>query len=324
MENNATPLWIEACYRKGYITQETRDQTLQRLTPHRAWQLWITRLLVATGGSLLLSAILYFYAFNWAQLTPMVKLGSVEIAIILCTVAALYTGLRRPAGQYLLLAASFLVGVFLAVFGQIYQTGADAYQLFAVWATLTLGWALLACFAPLWGLWLVVANLALILWMGQEWALRAEDAALCYPVVAAFNGCFLALRRWLLMRGQAWASARWLFRILLTAVVFCLACPVYEAVFFTSHPKSSLLSAVALGILGHVLLFWFYRYRQPDIVALGITGLSTTLIALAWAFHLLPENSAVMFFGSFITLGIFALLVRYLRYTAKKIGVDHV
>jgi hypothetical protein len=59
------------------------------------------------------------------------------------------------------------VGVFLAVFGQVYQTGADRWDLFAQWSALIFGWVLLARFTPLWGVWLVVTNLALGLYLVQ-------------------------------------------------------------------------------------------------------------------------------------------------------------
>ena len=41
-----------------------------------------------------------------------------------------------------LIAASVLVGVLLAVIGQVYHTGADAYSLFAAWTLLILPWTL--------------------------------------------------------------------------------------------------------------------------------------------------------------------------------------
>ncbi len=43
-------------------------------------------------------------------------------------------------GKAALLLATLLLGVFLALFGQTYQTGADPWQLFANWALLILPW----------------------------------------------------------------------------------------------------------------------------------------------------------------------------------------
>ena len=45
--------------------------------------------------------------------------------------------------------ATFLIGTLFAVFGQIYQTGADAYDLFLGWTLFTILWAVAIRFAPL-------------------------------------------------------------------------------------------------------------------------------------------------------------------------------
>jgi uncharacterized membrane protein len=42
------------------------------------------------------------------------------------------------------------VGVLQAVFGQIYETGADSYVLFLIWALLIIGWVAIGGYAPLW------------------------------------------------------------------------------------------------------------------------------------------------------------------------------
>ncbi|MBC8290414.1 MAG: DUF2157 domain-containing protein, partial [Planctomycetes bacterium] len=57
-------------------------------------------------------------------------------------------------------------GVFLAVFGQVYQTGADEWLLFAGWAGLILPWTALSRFEALWILWLATDTFALCLVLG--------------------------------------------------------------------------------------------------------------------------------------------------------------
>ena len=52
--------------------------------------------------------------------------------------------------KILLTGATFLIGTLFAVFGQIYQTGADAYDLFLGWTLFTILWAVAIRFAPLW------------------------------------------------------------------------------------------------------------------------------------------------------------------------------
>ncbi len=68
--------------------------------------------------------------------------------------------------QLLLLIASVITGSLLALFGQVYQTGADTWQLFFGWAVLIVPWVIIARFPALWLLWLELINTGLILYFG--------------------------------------------------------------------------------------------------------------------------------------------------------------
>jgi len=56
------------------------------------------------------------------------------------------------------------VGVLFAVYGQIYQTGADTYELFLTWFASISLWVLTSRFAPLWLLYLGLATTAFVLY----------------------------------------------------------------------------------------------------------------------------------------------------------------
>ncbi len=118
------------------------------------WKLWLDRGLLSLGVALVLAGIGYFFAHNWDHLTNNDKLGLAGGAVLVSLVGATWAGLDRFPGKLLLLAASALVGVYLAVFGQIYQTGADTYELFTGWAFLIFPWVALGRLMPLWILWL--------------------------------------------------------------------------------------------------------------------------------------------------------------------------
>ena len=138
---------IEELFSRKLISVDAREYGLQLLYPSKNWGSWASKLLLVISISLMLSAIIYFFAFNWTKITPGLKLGSIQIAILGCLVTSYFYGLLHLSGKILLLSASVLVGVFLAVFGQIYQTGADSYNLFMMWAILdsTMGGNLRAC-----------------------------------------------------------------------------------------------------------------------------------------------------------------------------------
>jgi uncharacterized membrane protein len=60
-----------------------------------------------------------------------------------------------------------LVGVLFAVFGQIYQTGANAYDFFLGWTIFITLWVLISNFAPLWLVFITLINTTLILYSQQ-------------------------------------------------------------------------------------------------------------------------------------------------------------
>ena len=137
---------VEQLYAQAQISKAARDYALGYLYPSRLWGLWASRLLLALGVSLVLAGIIYFFAFNWARIDQLAKLMAIQAGIVGCLIGA-YCYCYSPSSLYgrtLLLSASVLIGVFLAVFGQIYQTGADSYKLFAAWSLLIFGWTLLS------------------------------------------------------------------------------------------------------------------------------------------------------------------------------------
>jgi len=139
-----------------------------QLRPDREdWFRYVDRFLVAIGALLIVAGIAAFFAWNWADLGPMTKFALVESGIVAAVVLAWRLGLDSVAGRASLLAAAFLVGTFLAVFGQVYQTGADPYGLFLVWAVLTLPWAVIGRQAGVWLLLQILLNLTVIMYYTQ-------------------------------------------------------------------------------------------------------------------------------------------------------------
>ena len=112
---------------------EAMERQVRRDLP---WKIWLDRGLLSLGIALILAGIGYFFAHNWDHLTDDDKLGMAGGAVLASLLGATWVGFDRFAGKLLLLAACALVGVYIAVFGQIYQTGADSYLLFTNWAFL--------------------------------------------------------------------------------------------------------------------------------------------------------------------------------------------
>ena len=328
---------VEALYAGGRISREARHYALALLYPRHEWGLWTARLLLALGAALMLAGVIYFFAFNWAKIPPAAKLAGIQMALIGCLAMACRASLKNLHGQLWLLAASVLTGVFLAVFGQIYQTGADAWQLFALWAVLVSGWTVIAAFAAQWLLWLLLVNTALWLWWDQA-ALPGEDMAFMILLwLTLFNGAALALREYFaVVRGCTWLAARWTRLLLTVTVLLFMLISAVVWVFEAENASLSIKLSGTLGVIGHLALYYLYRHRLADFRSLTATVLSAcivldcvvikTLIIDPGRFishAILLYEDALLLLTGLLTIGLFTAAALYLKRAARKMEVEH-
>lgn len=90
-----------------------------------------------------------------------------------------------------LTGAAMLVGVLFAVFGQIYQTGANAYDFFLAWTLFVVLWVVVFNFAPLWLLFLTLVNTTFVLYTQQ--VARDWDEIFIVTLLFVFNALALIL-----------------------------------------------------------------------------------------------------------------------------------
>jgi uncharacterized membrane protein len=161
--------WLQAGHvRPGFEQSSLR---LAGLAPGASdWRAFLSRLTLWLGTIALAASVIFFFAFNWDSLGRFAKLGLVEAAILAGLLACWRLDLDSMAGKAVLTLLALLAGALLALTGQIYQTGADTWELFAWWALLILPWVLVGRFAPLWLLWLVLLNLAAWLYLSLAWS----------------------------------------------------------------------------------------------------------------------------------------------------------
>ena len=318
---------VEELHAHGYLTATAREAALEFLKPHDQWSLWVSRLFLIVGSALALSGVVYFFAYNWAQIPPIAKFVGIQIGIVGAVGTACRFGLTRTHGQVLMVAASVLVGVFLAVVGQVYQTGVDAYELFAAWSVLILGWCVISNFAPQWALWLAVTNVALGLWWRQAVLPTHEMEMLIYGYLAFLNGTAVAVREWGLLHGVDWLAARWTRILLALVTLWTLLVPPMTLILADDRTTSMLVTGI-IGLIGHVVLFAVYRQVLRDAWAVSATVLSGCLILDAGAYRVLSntfgDSTAVTWLGlGLATLFIFAAAMVYLRSIARELRAAH-
>ena len=109
--------------------------------PHADWPHRLWRSLAVVAALLLGCGLIFWIAAQWPEQTRSFKLQVLQASVLAPLVVAMWRPRLRTAG---LLLATLALGALLAFIGQTYQTGADAWQLFAVWAVLALPWTVVA------------------------------------------------------------------------------------------------------------------------------------------------------------------------------------
>ncbi len=313
---------VRDLYAAGLISPAARDAGLASLRVDPHWWRWANRSLLFVGAALVLAGIVFFFAYNWARMPAVAKFCLIETGLWICAFGAWRRGLEATSGKVLLLSASMLVGVLLAVYGQVYQTGADAFEIYVLWAGLIFLWVLIARFAALWILWLVVTNVAAILCWIQVDAPQDFDFYFgIFSILAVWNGLALAAREYGAARGLAWLAGSWTRHVIWFSVVAYLTVPAIAfAVGEMGHGELVGAIGLALTLAGGYV---YFRHRAPDTAALGFGILSLAIVVLAfigkWLFELTDGAIAFLVFG-LIVLVISSAAAFYLRRVASILG----
>lgn len=313
----------------GLITSDARHYALNLLYPPQNWGVWVARLLLVLGVSLILSGIVHFFAFNWTKITPEMKLGSIQLAVLGCLGASYFYGFGRLSGKIMLLSASVLVGVFLAVFGQIYQTGADAYNLFMMWALFILPWVILSEFTALWLVWLVITNVFLVLYWHQAVLPDRESEMMIISYLAMFNAAFLGLREVFVSQGKKWLQAQWTRVALVVPILGYAFIPTIALIAKPSCATRAIVLGAVLSAIIHRVFYVVYRHKIPDMWGLAATILSGCIILESAIFKVLtevfPHSNAIMYLlRGGMTLGLLTLAMIKLRTIAKDMEAHNV
>ena len=165
---------IEQLLHHGFLPLKNTEAAATHLEVYpskRTWLMFFDKALLIIGAVALVLSLVFFIAYNWQNIGKMGKFALVEGALVITIalyVALSFRKLRQRfqlIRQLLLLIASIVTGSLLALFGQVYQTGADTWQLFFGWALLITPWVMIARFPALWLLWLGLINACLLLYL---------------------------------------------------------------------------------------------------------------------------------------------------------------
>jgi len=293
---------------------------LAGLTPRRSdWRNFLDMLLLWTGVILLVSGVLFFFAYNWSALPRMAKFGLAELLLAAAFISAWVLGIDRPAGKGALCGAAILTGALLALVGQIYQTGADTYELFLYWALLIVPWVLVGRFAPLWLLWLGLIDIAVPLFCeARNWSLFGFSSVISCTLWSLLAINLTAEVLWEIgqARGIEWLS-RWGARIIGTVTgTVTTTMGVMVVVGFHEIHEASILAYLAWV----VSIYLYHRRLVFDVFLLSGVVLSLISVTTAALMKYLLRYSDVFGFLliGFLIIGMSAAGAWWIRSLVKE------
>jgi hypothetical protein len=249
-------------------------------------RLFLVGVLQLAGVLSLAAGLVFFVAANWQDMGITGRFALLQGVIVVSVALALWRPPPHVIGQFALLIAFIATGALLALFGQTYQTGADVYELFLSWALLGLAFVVAGQWSALSAAWLIVFNVALLLFFGGRpgggwlWAVFApvrasESLELLAPAV--LNLALWALAEFGRRVGWRAFEARWVSGLALACAFGFMTWSGIDALeprYMNGFDGLALFVVLALeaGLVMHAL-----RLRN-DVFPLALTAASVIAI----------------------------------------------
>ncbi len=305
---------IHLINRHHTISEQAIDRALKEKVYNdlESWKKFLRLLLMTLGIGFTTAGIIFFFAYNWADLHKFAKLGLTEALIILTTVIALLPKLKSSTRNIILTGSAFLVGVLFAVFGQIYQTGANAYDFFLAWTLFITLWVLVSNFAPLWLLYLVLINTTFILYSQQvakEWPEIFVTAALF-----VFNSLVLIASILLSKYKKIENVPSWFTYVLGLAIAVFGTFAVIIGILDTYQPLFPVLMTIVIAVF--ILGIWF-GLKSKDGFYLAVIPLSFIIIISALLFKMSEDIGMFLLVSIFIIISVTLVIMNLINLQKK-------
>jgi uncharacterized membrane protein len=278
-----------------------------------AWQKFLRLMFISLGIGFTVSGIIFFFAYNWADLHKFVKIGMAEGLVIVTASLALFPKININIRNIILAGASVLVGVLFAVYGQIYQTGANAYDFFLGWTVFVTLWVAVSNFAPMWLLYMVLINTTFILYSQQ--VAKDWSEVFIFTSLFIFNTVALISAIVLSKYKKAINIPNWFLNTV------ALACVIYATVgiiigIFDEYKETSFSVLLLLTIAIFALGIW-YGLKTKSSFYLSAIPFSLIVIVSALLFNASTELGMFLFVSLFVVISVTLIIKTLIKFQKK-------
>ncbi|MEE9349666.1 MAG: DUF2157 domain-containing protein [Flavobacteriaceae bacterium] len=274
------------------------------------WTHFLKLLFISLGVAFTTAGIIFFFAYNWNDLHKFIKLGLIGSLIIGLTLFVAFSKNSQTIKNVILTGVTMLVGVLFAVFGQIYQTGANAYDFFLGWTMAVALWVFISNFSAMWLVFMVLANITLVLYEKQvahDWS-----PLTLLLLLILLNTVFLIGNFILSKKDKQYV---WLQKIVAIAIVTLATFGVVVIIFDVdlAYNWPLLLVTIVLYIIGR-----FYAFNTKDTFYIAIIALSIIVILVALFLKVFDFDSGVLLLASLLVIAFVTVVVKYLMKLQKN------
>ena len=310
-----------------------------------SWQRYLNLLFLLLTVGFLTSGVITLIAANLDYFSDLAKIYGLQTLLVVTVVLGIYCFIRESRRQAkeklkwktysLFFVVSVLIGALFALVGQTYQTGADVWQLFAVWTLCQLPFLLLFPNVASALLFAATANVAFYLFNEQN-----AYNSMCYAVLINTGLLVISELFSKAFHDQHWRILPKVFLVLTFASLFGLIV-IYDVYFYAyawGELGRSSLSSLLIAIPALIALYVYHKYRFDFInlivsvlallgayfflaslvirgveegVVLGLIGFIFTVMAIKWLVKLYkqeyPDNKK--FHWAISILWVVALLI---------------
>ncbi len=307
---------IHIISRHSNISEKSIDTILKKnvYNSKESWHKFLRLFFISLGVCFTTAGILFFFAYNWANLHKFIKIGLIEALIIITTSIALFSKANSDIKNILLTGASMLVGVLFAVFGQVYQTGANAYDFFLGWTMAITLWAFIANFPPLSLLFIVLVNTTLILYFEQ--VVLNGSYVFLYTLLFIINVLFLMA---FLFGNKFYEKLKiptWFLNIIALGAISFSTIGIIAGIFEREETTSLLLSSLLITVLLYTLGIR-YGLKTKSSFFISIISFSTIIIISSFLIKLSHDEAMFFLIGLFI-IGSVTFVIKTLINLQKK------
>ena len=255
-----------------------------------SWQRYLNLLFLLLTVGFLTSGVVTLIAANLDYFSDLAKIYGLQTLLVVTVVLGIYCFIRESRRQAkeklkwktysLFFVVSALIGGLFALVGQTYQTGADVWQLFAVWTLCQLPFLLLFPNVASALLFAATANVAFYLFNEQN-----AYNSMCYAVL--INAGLLVISELFskTFHDQHWRILPKVFLVLTFVSLFGLIV-IYDVYFYAyawDELGRSSLSSLLIAIPALIALYVYHKYRFDFI------NLIISVIALLGAYCFLAS-----------------------------------